>query len=141
MKMIKIPLNHFLCSSALSRAALAVCLASLAACAATVSPEGLVPGQSDRAQVEARMGKPAEQIKTADGGGTLFYPSGPAGLTTYAVHLRPDGVVDNIAQTLTPENVRMVRSRMGRMRSSDVMALLGPPKKVAHYQLQGTTVW
>ncbi|MDW8468356.1 MAG: outer membrane protein assembly factor BamE [Burkholderiales bacterium] len=110
-----------------------------AAGCASYDGRGLVPGHSSAAEVEARMGPPAERLALAGGETVWFYPRNPYGLQTFAVRLSPEGVVREIDQRLTIENVR--RLTAGRSTAKDVREILGPPWRVSRLPRQQREVW
>ena len=113
-------------------------LAVLAGCA-SVTGSGLVPGQSTAQDVQAQMGKPAEQLKAADGDTIWFYPNQPFGRTTYAVRVAPDGRVRSVEQLLSEENVRKVVP--GVTTRAQVREMFGPPYESSRFERQQREVW
>lgn len=107
------------------RHAAAAAIAALAGGCASYGGEGLIAGKSTLADVEALMGRPAEQIAERDGASVWFYPRGPEGRTTYAVVLGPDKVVRAVEQRLTFENI--ARLVPGTTTAKEVRTILGPP--------------
>lgn len=100
------------------------CAAALATGCASYDGRTLVPGKSTAAEVEATMGRPAEKLERPDG--TIWwYPRGPLGFHSYAVRIGPDGVLRDIDQHLTLENVK--RLVPGSTTRKDVRELFGPP--------------
>lgn len=112
--------------------------AALAGGCASYDGRGLVPGKSTAAEVEALMGKPAE--KQERGGDTIaFYPRGPMGFHTYAVRIGPDGVMREIDQRLTIENVQKLAPESWTRK--EVRDLLGPPFVVESLPRLKREVW
>ena len=98
----------------------------------------LIPGKSTAAQVEATMGIPAERQRLA--GETIYwYPRGPMGFHSYAVRIGPDGIVREVEQRLTVENVRKITA--GSTTKQDVHDLFGPPFLTSYLTRQKRDVW
>ena len=121
-----------------ARILLAVFALSVAGCA-SYDGRGLVPGQSTAAEVEALMGRPAERLTNAAGETVLFYPHAPGGRDTFAVRLRPDGVLIAVEQRLTKENVARVIP--GQTTAKEVRELFGPAWQVTRASLKQRDVW
>ena len=120
------------------RAALALVML-LAGCA-SYSGQGLVPGRSNTAEVEALMGAPAQKLAQPGGGSVWFYPrGGRQGWDSYAVRIGADGVMRSIEQRWTVEN--MDRLVPGLTTEHDVLELLGPPYETARFEPMKRTVW
>lgn len=100
---------------------------------------GLVAGQSTAKDVEAALGAPAERITVAGGDGIWFYPRQPSGRETYAVRLRPDGVVRSVEQVLTEANLKNIVA--GTTTAKQVRELLGPPWTTSHNARMQRDVW
>jgi hypothetical protein len=113
-----------------------VAAATLAACAGV--GEGLVPGQSTAADVEAKMGRAADK-RVAPGGETVYYyPQLPWGYATYAARIAPDGRLVAVEQRLTLENTGKLKP--GATRAEDILDLLGPPFEPMH-AMSGLDIW
>src|ERR1051326_1801671 len=76
----------------------------LAACAGTGN---LVPGQSTEADVQAALGKPAEERERA-GETVYYYPQLPWGYRTDAARIGGDGRLIALEQRLTDENIAKI---------------------------------
>jgi len=113
--------------------------AALLAGCASYEGRGLVPGKSTAADIEQLMGPPAEKISTPAGDTVWFYPRNPAGRHTYAARVAPDGVMREIEQRLTVENMQKLRA--GETTAKDVRALFGPPYRVTRLERQQRDVW
>ena len=100
---------------------------------------GLVPGQSTAADVEARMGVPADKRPAAGGETVYFYPRLPWGYATYAARIAPDGRLVALEQRLTLENTEQLK--VGATRAEQVLDLLGPPHEPMHQKLSGKELW
>ena len=100
----------------------------LGACAGPAPYAGLdlVPGQS-MAQVEAAMGRPAEQLVDAAGYTVWFYPTAPNGRETWAARFLPEGQLVALEQRLNKEN--MPRVVPGATTKKQVREIFGPPWK------------
>ena len=113
-------------------------VAVLAGCA-SYDGRGLVPGQSRAEDVQTVMGTPTEKI-AASGNDTLwFYSRNPSGFHSYAVRIGSDGVMRNIEQRLTVENMQKLRP--GTTTASETRQLLGPPWRVASNARLGGESW
>lgn len=110
----------------------------LAAGCASYDGRTLVPGRSTAAEVEALMGRPAEQLQKT-GETVWYYPRGPVGWHTYAVRLGPDGVLRALEQRLTVENVAKLQA--GTTTRQDVRELFGPPFETSYLPRQQREVW
>lgn len=85
------------------------------------------------------MGHPAERITNSAGENVWFYPHAPGGRDTYAVRMRPDGVVIAVEQRLTKENVALVVP--GKTTAKEVREIFGPTWRVWRNQLKQRDVW
>jgi SmpA/OmlA family protein len=110
-------------------------LVALGAGCASYAP---VPAGESAEQVQARMGRPSEVWKNADGTETWEYRQGPAGWYTYMVDLGPDRAVRSVRQVLSEEYLARVQPGMSR---DDVHRLLGAPKEISHYPRSNQEVW
>ena len=106
---------------------------------ASFDGRGLVPGKSVSADVQALMGTPAERIVAANGDSIWYYPRQPVGLHTFAVRISPDGVMREIDQRLTVENLGKLVP--GVTSAKETRELLGPPWRSSHNFLLGRDVW
>lgn len=114
------------------------CASVLAGGCASYDGRGLVPGKSTAAEVQSLMGTPAE--RQSSGADTiLWYPRGPLGFHSYAVRIGSDGVLRDIEQRLTVENVR--RIVVDQWTRQDVRTLFGPPFEVTRLTLKPREVW
>ena len=86
----------------------------------------LQPGVADAAAVRAEMGRPAEVLKTVQGGELWFYPRGRVGRETYRVELAPDGKLQDVEQVLHEWNFDRVVA--GKTTREELRRLLGPPE-------------
>ncbi|TAN48858.1 MAG: hypothetical protein EPN19_15355 [Betaproteobacteria bacterium] len=112
--------------------------AALAAGCASYDGRTLVPGKSTAAEVQATMGAPAE--KQPRGSDSIWwYPRGPLGFHSYAVRIGADGVLRDIEQRLTVENVR--RLVPGRTTREEARELFGPPFLVSELPRLQREVW
>lgn len=106
---------------------------------ASFDGRGLVPGKSVAADVESLMGTPAERITAANGDRIWYYPRQPVGLHTFAVRISPDGVMREIDQRLTVQNLAKLVA--GTTTAKEVRELLGPPWRTSHNFLKDHDVW
>jgi hypothetical protein len=106
------------------RLAVVVTALTFAAGCATFGFGRLEPGKSTVADVEAKMGRPAERINLPGGESVWHYPRGQA-RQTFSVRIGADGVVRDVSQVLTMQNLAKIQPR--RSTSDEVRALLGPP--------------
>jgi hypothetical protein len=98
-----------------------------------------VPGQSTTQDVQAAMGEPRQKLNGENGASTWFYPTGYFGFNTYAVRVNGSGVVQQVEQTLTPDN--LAKLQLGRATKADVLAVLGPSSKTFYFPRNGTEYW
>lgn len=115
-----------------------IALLLLAGCA-SYNGRGLVPGQSTANDVQALMGAPAEQLKAANGDTVLYYPRGPVGMHTYAVHISSGGVMQSIDQLLAVENLKKLIP--GVTTTAQLREDFGPPGRVSRLDRQQRDVW
>ena len=116
-----------------------LCGAAMLAGCASYNGRSLVPGKSVASEVQSLMGAPAEKITLVGGDTVWFYPRNPFGPHTYAVRIAPDGVVREIDQRLTVEN--MQKLMLGVATAKEVRELLGPPWRVSRLERQQREVW
>jgi len=114
------------------------CTAALAAGCASYDGRTLLPGKSTTVEVEATMGRPAERLERPDGA-IWWYPRGPMGFHSYAVRIGPDGVLRDIEQRLTLENVKRIVP--GTTTRKEVRELFGPPFGEMRLQRLQREVW
>ena len=110
----------------------------LAGCASN-NGRGLAGGVSTAADVEALMGRPAEQVKAADGDTIWFYPRQPSGREMYAARIGPDGRMRSWTQTLTEQNMRNLVPGVTTM--AQVREIIGPPWRTSRFDRQQRDVW
>ena len=115
-----------------------VALLLLAGCA-SLDGRGLVPGKSTTNDVVALMGEPAQRLTVADGDTVLYYPHGPAGLQTYAVHVSTSGVMQSIDQLLKVENLKKLVS--GVSTTAQVREDFGPPGFITRFDRLQRDIW
>jgi len=113
---------------------LSLTLGSLVACTGMGPHAGLV-GQ-DRGTVIAKLGAPAQEMRTADGT-RLVYPNGPMGKGTDVFNLDAQGMVKGVEDILTPANFVKITAGMG---ADDVEGLIGPTRSI-RATTQGYKLW
>lgn len=114
-------------------------IAALLGGCASYDGRGLVPGQSRAEDVQSVMGMPTEKLAVPGNDTVWFYSRNPAGFHSYAVRIGSDGVVRNIEQRLTVENMQKLRP--GTTTASETRQLLGPPWRVAANARLGGESW
>jgi len=107
------------------KAIIASSLVFLLAACASYQGRGLVAGQSTAADVQASMGKPAEQRPGPNGETVYYYPQLPWGHATYVARVGADGKLVAVEQRLTEDNIKKVVR--GKTTMKEVRDLLGPP--------------
>jgi hypothetical protein len=107
----------------------------VSACA-SYSGYGLRPGASTESEVRATMGAPALELAEKDGK-ELFYPKGPLGTQTFAVHLDARGTLVDIDQVLDDDHFRPIHEGQTR---DEVLRRIGPPGDRMRYA-NGTDSW
>jgi hypothetical protein len=120
------------------RLILLIITAAAAAGCASFGIGRVVPGKSTAADVEAKMGKPAERINLPGGESIWHYPRGQA-RQTFAVRVGQDGIVRDVSQVLTMQNLAKVQAR--KSTTDDVRALLGPPFGVSSNRRLERELW
>jgi hypothetical protein len=110
----------------------------LAGCA-SYDGRGLVPGQSTANDVQALMGAPAERLTVSNGDTVWYYPRGPEGMHTFAVHMSSSGVVRSIDQLLAVENLQKLVP--GVTTTDQVREQFGPPGRISRLDRQQRDVW
>lgn len=106
---------------------------------ASYDGRGLVPGQSTANDVQALMGAPVERITVVNGDTVWYYPRGPEGMHTYAVHMSSSGVVQSIDQLLAVENLKKLVP--GVTTTGQVREQFGPPGRISRLDPQQRDVW
>jgi outer membrane protein assembly factor BamE (lipoprotein component of BamABCDE complex) len=118
---------------------LAAAMVVIAAGCASYGGSNLVPGKSTAAEVEASMGKPADRINLPGGDSVWYYPRGSAARQTFAVRLGPNGVVRDVSQIRTIQN--LAKLEIGKSTRDDVKAILGSPDRITTMTRIQRTVW
>jgi hypothetical protein len=123
------------------RRILAVAVVVLASGCATdgFDGDGLVPGQTTRAEVEKAMGVPAEKRAGPDGETVLWYPRLPYGRVSYAARIGKDDKLIAVEQRLTKEYLDKLKP--GVSRENDVRDLLGPPQQIDSFRRGEVNAW
>jgi SmpA/OmlA family protein len=113
-------------------------LLSAAVVAGCGGARSLVPGQSTESDVRAAMGAPKDT--RADGADQVWeYPTGPEGVTNYAVRLGPDKRVKSVMQLVSEEQLEKVV--VGKSSKTEVRQLLGRPAEETVYYVGPTWYW
>jgi len=113
-------------------------LAALVAGCASYDGHTLQPGKATAQDVTALMGAPGMEVKRPNGDTWLYFPRHPWGRVTYVAALGPDGLLINVEQRLTYDNIHSIHKDM---RIEDVRLLLGPPRYVWRMPLTGWDIW
>jgi hypothetical protein len=110
----------------------AVCLlAALLAGCASFDGSGLVPGKSTESEVRALMGAPAQVLELPGGEKALYFSRLPEGRMMFVATIGPDGVLRQLDQRLTRENIKWLVA--GTSTKKDVLGYFGPPGDVGRY--------
>lgn len=112
-------------------------LVPLVLLASACASQSLRPGMSEAEVVQA-MGRPALELRDADGSRHLAYPSGPFGLHTYVARISPDGRLRAMEQVL--DDARFDAIRPG-MTSEELLRHIGPPGERMRFDNLGQTAW
>ena len=112
--------------------------ALLVAGCASFDGRGLQPGKATAAEVKARMGDPALELKRPNGDTWLYFTRYPFGRATFVATLGADHVLRGIDQRLNYWNIHAVRAGM---RVEEVRELLGPPREITRLPRQQRDVW
>ena len=111
---------------------------ALAGCA-SIDGRGLVPGQSTQQDVEAKMGRPVETRRQANGETWLYYSSQPYGRANYVARIAPGGTMVAFENRLTDANVAKIQ--IGKWTREEVRELLGPPAQVTSFPRMDREAW
>lgn len=118
------------------RGSIAASAFAVAGCAALGPPS--VPVGASMAEVEAKLGRPADVV-TGSGGGVVWqYPNGPVGQSTYMVAFGTDGRATGLRQALAWESFATIRPGMTR---DEIRLAFGRPATVVGYRNLGEEVW
>jgi len=101
--------------------------------------DGLVPGQSTRADVEKAMGVPADKRAGPAGETVLWYPRLPYGRVSFAARIGKDDKLIAVEQRLTKEYLDKLKP--GVSRESDVRDVLGPPQRIDWFEREQINAW
>lgn len=99
----------------------------------------LVPGQSTEADVRAAMGAPRDTRTDPNGDLIWEYPTGPEGMTNYAVRMGPDRRVKEVTQLVSEEQLDKIV--VGKTTRAEVRQLLGRPALETVYHVGPTWYW
>jgi hypothetical protein len=108
----------------------------LAGCA---SYRDLTPGQSTLADVEAVLGRAAEQGVRPGGETWLYYPKQPFPRKVYVARLAPDGKLVAVEQRLSEEYIAKLIPNHSR--KEDVRDLFGPPYESLTFPRMERETW
>lgn len=97
----------------------------------------LKPGLS-AAQVQELMGRPSMEWRHEDGSQTWEYTRQPEGMRCYMLTLSAQGVLQQVEQVITPENLARIRPGLSQ---DQVRRLLGKPRSVQFFSLKQEEVW
>lgn len=120
------------------RPLLAIALLLLAGCT-SFSGAGLVPGQATEADVVAKMGRPAQTLRKADGSQGLYFSRLPYGRQIFVATIGADGVLKGIEPTLDYEHIHRIKT--GESTAKDVREILGPPDTTMKPLFKNVEVW
>ena len=121
------------------RSVVALMLASLlgSGCAGFSLSE-VRPG-TPAAHVEATAGPPTDRIAEPDGSSVWLYARNPYGRVTYAVRVGPNGLVRDVEQRLSEENLKKLI--VDETTGAQVRALFGPPNLITRFERQQRDIW
>ena len=102
----------------------------LVSACASYGGNGLKPGESTVAEVEAAMGVPALRWQNPDGSQQLAYPRGPAGFHNFMVTITADGRLRSIENVLDMKHFALIEPGMSEQQ---VLRILGPAGCGASY--------
>ena len=117
---------------------LAVLAVVLLSGCASYSGRDLQPGKATAGDVTALMGPPGMEVKRPNGDTWLYFPRNPWGRVTYVAALGPDGLLIDVEQRLTYDNIHSIKKDQ---RIEDVRLLLGPPREVWLMPRTGWPIW
>jgi hypothetical protein len=115
---------------------LVACVLLLAGCATW---RDLTPGQAALADVEAVMGRPAEQRVRPDGETWLYYPQQPFGRKVFVARLAPDRKLIAVEQRLSEEYIAKLVPNHSRR--EDVLDLFGSPYEHLEFRRMNREAW
>jgi len=121
----------------MTRGLILLAAALLAGCAG-IDGRTLEPGKSTAKEVTALMGAPAMERKRPNGDTLLYFARHPWGRKTYVATVSADGVLRDIEQRVTSENIYAIRAGMDK---DEVRDLLGPPREITRFPRQQRDVW
>jgi hypothetical protein len=99
----------------------------------------LTPGEATLADVEAVMGRAAEQRTRADGATSLYYPKQPFGRRLLVAGLAPDGKLIAVEQRLSEEYIAKLVPNHSRR--EDVLELFGQPYERLKFPRMNREAW
>ncbi|MGE0873552.1 MAG: hypothetical protein AB7O31_02660 [Burkholderiales bacterium] len=113
-----------------------IALAALLGGCASFDGREFVASKATAAEVEAKLGKPAERIQRADGEQVLYFLGGRE---TLAVVLGKDGRVREASPRLSKAN--LAKLVPGTSTAKEVRELFGPPGNIVRMDRQQRDVW
>lgn len=118
------------------RAMCIIAVAALLGGCATFDGREFVASKATAAEVEAKLGKPAERIQRADGDQVLYFLGGRE---TLAVVIGKDGRVREASPRLSKAN--LAKLVPGTSTAKEVRELFGPPGNIVRMDRQQRDVW
>ena len=116
-----------------------VALALVLALAGCATSGALTPAQSTLPDVEAALGRPAEQRTRSDGETWLYYPNQPFGRKVLVARVGADGKLIAVEQRLSEEYIAKLIPNHSRR--EDVLALFGQPYERGSYPRMEREAW
>lgn len=109
----------------------------LALLASACAMQSLHPGATAD-DVVSKMGRPAIDLRDADGSRHLVYPSGPFGLQTHVAHVGVDGRLQGFEQVLDDARFNAINKGMT---TDELLRLIGPPWQRVYFGNLHQTAW
>lgn len=110
---------------------------ALAACASSLGPLKVQPGQSE-ADVVRLAGQPRTVYKNPDGSRQLEYNNQPFGTTVYMITVGANGQVSNVAQVLSDPYMDKIKPGLTH---DEVLRMLGEPMSTQEYYFSKEEAW
>lgn len=109
---------------------------NIAGCAA---PGSIVPNATSANELVAKLGKPTETRKDAQGGESWDYVYGPEGVETWRYGIDQNRMVRSATQLLTQERLHKIVP--GVTTEAQVRDLLGKPRHITKFQEETAWEW